>query len=79
MAREHLEALLKLPVEERALAAEVLLASLDEAPADPEADAAWGRELTRRAQAVRDGTATYVEADEARRRISATLARPRGR
>jgi putative addiction module component (TIGR02574 family) len=79
MAREHLEALLKLPVEERALAAEVLLASLDEAPADPEVDAAWGRELTRRAQAVRDGTAELLDEDEVRRRIAAVLAKPRRR
>lgn len=51
--------------EDRARLAEDLLASLDPEPtSEAEADAAWHDEIGRRVQAVRDGTARLVAADE---------------
>ena len=72
-AEEHLRALLKLPVEERARAAKLLLDSLDEEPEDPGAEALRVSELSRRARAVADGTAELIDAEEVRRRIAARL------
>lgn len=72
-ADEHIEALLKLPVKDRARAAKLLLDSLDEDPEDPAAEALRDAELLRRARAVADGSAELVEADEVHRRISARL------
>ncbi len=48
-ARELYEEALTLPVGERAALAEALLASLD-GEADPDAHAAWDREIARRAE-----------------------------
>jgi hypothetical protein len=72
-AQEHIRELLKLPTEERANAAKLLLDSLDEEDDDPEAEALKIAELVRRAKAVHDGTAELVDADEARRRVLARL------
>jgi putative addiction module component (TIGR02574 family) len=63
---------LALPAEQRAELAHVLLESLHE-DADPGAEAAWIAELDRRAQAVADGSATLVDWEDARERITARL------
>jgi putative addiction module component (TIGR02574 family) len=78
-AEEHLRELLKLPVEDRARAAKLLLDSLDEEPEDPDAEASRIAELSRRARAVADGTAELIDADEVRRRIAARLREARTR
>lgn len=72
-AEEHLQELLKMPVEDRARAAKLLLDSLDEDPEDPDAEALRTAELSRRARAVADGSAELIDADEVRRRIAARL------
>jgi hypothetical protein len=77
-AEEHIDELLKLPVEDRARAAKLLLDSLDEAGDDPEAEVRKVGELVRRAHAVRDGSAELIDADEARRRALARLREVRG-
>jgi putative addiction module component (TIGR02574 family) len=51
----------------------MLLDSLDEDPADLEAEALRAAELTRRARAVVDGSAERIGADEVRRRVNARL------
>ena len=75
MARtdDHIQELLKLPVEDRARAAKLLLDSLDEEPEDPDAEALRTNELSRRARSVIDGSAELVDAGEVSRRISARL------
>lgn len=78
-AEEHLQELLKLPVEDRARAAKLLLDSLDEDPEEPDAEALRGAELSRRARAVADGSAELIDADEVRRRIDARLREARTR
>lgn len=77
-AKEHVRELLKLPAEERANAAKLLLDSLEEEGDDPDAEALKLAELIRRAQAVHDGTAELVDADEARRRVLLRLRGIRG-
>lgn len=76
---EHVRELLKLSTEDRARAAKLLLDSLDEDRADPDAEALRSSELSRRLQAVESGTATLVNADEVRRRVAARLRLVRGR
>ena len=78
-AEEHIQELLKLPVEDRAHAAKRLLDSLDDAPEDAEAEALRAAELTRRARAVVDGTAELVDADEVHRRVTARIREIHGR
>lgn len=78
-AEEHLQELLKLPVEDRAHAAKLLLDSLDDEPEDAEAEALRTAALRRRALAVVDGTAELVDADEVHRRVAARLREVRGR
>jgi hypothetical protein len=75
---EHLRELLKLPVEDRAHAAKLLLDSLDQDEQDPEAEALRAVELKRRARAVADGTAELIDAAEVRRRVAARLREVRG-
>lgn len=77
-AEEHIQALLELSVEDRAHAAKLLLDSLDDEAADPEADALRAEELTRRASNVADGTADLVDANEVGRRVAARLREVRG-
>jgi hypothetical protein len=77
-AEEHIRELLKLPIEDRAYAAKLLLDSLDDGTDDPEAEGLKVAELIRRAQGVRDGSAELVDADEARRRVMARLREVRG-
>jgi putative addiction module component (TIGR02574 family) len=75
---DHIKELLKLPVEDRAHAAKLLLDSLDDEAEDSNAEALRSAELTRRARAVGDGTAELVDADEVRRRVTARLREVRG-
>jgi hypothetical protein len=77
-AEEHLQELLKLPVEERAHAAKLLLDSLDQDEHDPDAEALRAAELTRRAHAVTGDAAELVDAAEVRRRIASRLRHVRG-
>jgi putative addiction module component (TIGR02574 family) len=64
-------AALALPAGERARLARVLIESLDQ---DPEIEAAWEREISRRVARVESGEATLVPAEEvfaeARRRLN---------
>jgi putative addiction module component (TIGR02574 family) len=78
-AEEHIRELLRLPAEDRAHAAKLLLDSLDEGPEDLEADALRAAELTRRARAVAGGSAELIDAGEVRRRVAARLRDVRGR
>ncbi len=75
---EHIKELLKLPVEDRAHAAKLLLDSLDTHVEDSNGEALRAAELTRRARAVADGTAELVDTDEVRRRVAARLREVRG-
>lgn len=75
---EHIKELLKLPVEDRAHAAKLLLDSLDDEGEDPSAEALRAAELTRRARMVVSGKAELVDADEVRRRVAARLREVRG-
>lgn len=52
-----------LPPEERAQLAEELIASLHDG-ADPEIEAAWDKEILRRLEEVRQGTAILVPAED---------------
>jgi putative addiction module component (TIGR02574 family) len=72
MTREALEAqLLRLPADERAHLARVLIESLDD---QPELDPSWLEEAQRRAAELRAGTVQPVPAtkafEEARRRVA---------
>jgi putative addiction module component (TIGR02574 family) len=71
------EAALTLPPSERAKLAHDLLRSLD-GPADLDVDAAWVREVERRATELADGSVEPIPWDEARERILQRLrSRPR--
>jgi len=59
---------LKLDVEARAELAAELLASLD-GPADPDAEAAWEVEITRRVAAIKAGTVQREPWEAVKRRI----------
>ena len=67
-AEEHLQALLKLPVEDRAHAAKLLLESL-EGDIDADAEAAWAAEIERRLARIQSGEATLISAADAAARI----------
>lgn len=77
-AEEHIAELLKLPTQERARVARVLLDSLDGEDAAPDAEQKRLDEIVRRARAVRDGTAELVDGPEALRRVRARLREVRG-
>jgi putative addiction module component (TIGR02574 family) len=70
-AQELLREALTLPVEERADVAAELLASLDEAPAQDaaEVEAAWAREIERRARRVMSGESTGEPWEDGRARV----------
>jgi putative addiction module component (TIGR02574 family) len=70
-AQELLREALTLPVEERADVAAGLLASLDEAPAEnaAEVEAAWAREIERRARRVMSGESTGEPWEDVRARV----------
>jgi putative addiction module component (TIGR02574 family) len=69
-AQELLREALTLPVEERADVAAELLASLEESPADDpvEVEAAWAREIERRARRVMSGESTGEPWEDVRAR-----------
>lgn len=70
MARieEHIEELLKLPVEDRAQAAKVLLDSLD-GERDVGAEEAWAAEIERRIARIQAGQANLIASEDAIGRI----------
>jgi putative addiction module component (TIGR02574 family) len=70
-AQQLLREALTLPVEERADVAAELLASLDEAPPeDPaEVEAAWAREIERRARRVMSGESNGEPWEDVRARV----------
>lgn len=73
MASRHLRsAVLSLPREERAELAQDLLRSLEDAP-DENVDAAWLREITRRAVEVAERSVEPVDWEAARSRIAQRL------
>ncbi|MBI2900312.1 MAG: addiction module protein [Planctomycetes bacterium] len=78
MTRKQKEAVfdgaLKLLPEERAALAGALIESLDES-VDADAEAAWGREIAKRAKDLDSGKALGVPWSEARRRILKTNGR----
>lgn len=62
MMREQVEAAVqRLPREERARLAEVLIASLDE---ETEIEQAWSVEIARRVQELQSGAVTSIPAEE---------------
>jgi len=75
-AQELLREALTLPVAERADVAAELLASLDETPAsDPEeVEAAWAREIERRARRVMSGESIGEPWEDVRTRVIRRLA-----
>ena len=75
-AQELLRDALSLPVNERADVAAELLASLDEAPAQNPAqiEAAWAREIERRARRVMSGESVGEPWDDVRARVAQRLA-----
>jgi putative addiction module component (TIGR02574 family) len=70
-AQALLREALNLPVEERADVAAELLASLDTAPPDDPVDveAAWAREIERRARRVMSGESTGEPWEDVRARV----------
>jgi putative addiction module component (TIGR02574 family) len=74
-AQELLREALALPSEERADVAAELLASLDDAPPDDPADveAAWAREIERRARTVMSGESPGEPWEDVRARIRQRL------
>jgi putative addiction module component (TIGR02574 family) len=70
-AQALLREALNLPVEERADVAAELLASLDTAPPDDpaEVEAAWAREIERRARRVMSGESTGEPWEDVRERV----------
>jgi putative addiction module component (TIGR02574 family) len=78
-ADELLSDALRLSSEERARLAHELLLSLEEQEADPDAEAAWARELERRVQEVASGAVETYDAREAIEEVRARLRERRGR
>ena len=75
-AQEVLQQALALPRDERADVAAELLASLDEAPPSgrAEVEAAWAREIERRARRVMSGESAGEPWEDARARVLRRLA-----
>lgn len=79
-ARELLDRVLALPVEERAEVAARVLESLDEGHDDPVAvERAWREEIGRRVREIREGKVKAIPADEVLAHARETLARNRRR
>ena len=74
-AQQVLREALELPVHERADVAAELLASLDDAPLENQAEveAAWAAEIERRARRVMAGESAGIPWDDVRRRAEAEL------
>lgn len=75
-AQELLREALALPTDERANVAAELLASLDERPASSQADveAAWAKEIERRARRVLSGESAGEPWEDVRARVTRRLA-----
>ena len=71
--REIFDKALKLPLGERAKLAHELLVSLDQGEPDPEAPEAWDREIEKRANDVKAGTAKTEPWPAARDRLKRDL------
>ena len=67
-AEEHIQELLKLPVEDRAHAAKLLLDSLD-GEVDADAEEAWAAEIERRLAKIQAGEAKLISATDAVARV----------
>jgi putative addiction module component (TIGR02574 family) len=63
---------LRLPLDERAELAAELIASID-GPSEPEAEAAWAAEITRRAERARAGLSVGTDWQTVRERIDRDL------
>lgn len=76
-AQQLLREALTLPIAERADVAAELLASLDDAEAENQADveAAWAAEIERRARRVIDGQSAGIAWEDVRRRAEDELRR----
>lgn len=77
-AQQVLRDALALPVEERADVAAELLASLDDAPQEDQAqvEAAWAREIERRARRVMSGESAGEPWEDVRARVVRRLTEP---
>jgi len=73
---ELLKQALSLPVEARAALASSLLESLDEDAIDEDAELEWAREIARRVDEIKAGTAKTVPWAEVRRRALARIHGP---
>ena len=69
----HVRELLKLPLEERARAARILLESLDDARPESGVAEAQAQEIARRLQGLADGSAKLLDWDEVREKVRARL------
>ena len=77
-ARDLLERVLALPVQERAEVAARVLESLDESHDDPAAvERAWREEIGRRVREIREGKVKAIPADEVFAHARELLARSR--
>jgi putative addiction module component (TIGR02574 family) len=68
-----LEAVLGLPVEDRAEMASRLIESLGDGPEDADAAAAWADEIERRVREVDEGRVQLIPWEEVRARLRARL------
>ena len=64
---------MRLPVRSRARLAERLLASLDDEPADPDAEKLWAGEAQRRAEEIASGRVKGIPAGKVLRKARAAL------
>ncbi len=69
---EVLEQALQLSTEDRARIAAALLASVD-GPPDPGADAAWAKEIERRAARALAGQSTAIDSEVVKKRVEDSL------
>jgi putative addiction module component (TIGR02574 family) len=70
ITREHLEALLRLPPEERSEIAEALLESLEEGERDADAIQSWADEIVRRVERNAPGIPAEQVFGEGRARLT---------
>ena len=59
-----LDAALRLDAPQRELLAQRLLASIDDADADPEIEAAWAAEIERRLRAIDEGKVELIDGEQ---------------
>lgn len=70
---EVLEKALALPTKDRGMLIDRLIQSLDEGPAEVDAEKVWDGEIKRRVADIRSGKAQMISADEVRSRMVARL------